>query len=287
MRRQLGIFGLTEESARLLRLLSANADVDCVRIFDPDPESARRQAAKQGAAIAEQVESALQPDLPHFLAGDALDAVIDARGDFEEQAQGFPIDAIQVVTPLTARLLWGYGVAPRDRKAELLQALHEIVESVDLTIEADELFERMLEIAVGVTGAEGGSLMLFDRATETLRIRVAEGVEPELWPKIRVAMGQGISGRVASEGRPIHVRGRADRGTYDLVRERVDVESALCVPLIHNGDVLGVLNVHHATRGDCFTDEDLRFMEQLASLDAQIIARAQETRGAPQPGRAV
>ncbi|HEB89318.1 MAG TPA: GAF domain-containing protein, partial [Deltaproteobacteria bacterium] len=94
--------------------------------------------------------------------------------------------------------------------------------------------------------------------------------------KIRVALGQGISGRVAAEGRPIHLRGRADRRSYDLIRERVDVESALCVPLIHAGRVLGVLNVHHSTRADAFSDEDLRFMEQLARLDAQIIARAQE-----------
>ncbi|MEM6987638.1 MAG: GAF domain-containing protein, partial [Pseudomonadota bacterium] len=134
----------------------------------------------------------------------------------------------------------------------------------------------MLEIAVGVTGAEGGSLMLLDPDARVLRIRVAQGVEPELWPKIRVALGQGISGRVAADGRPIHLRGRADGGQYDLVRERVDVESALCVPLIHHGQVLGVLNVHHSRRADVFGDDDLQFMEQLASLDAQIIARAQE-----------
>jgi len=203
-------------------------------------------------------------------------AIIDSSGDFASHVPAGPRSALQVVTPLTARLLWGYGVAPRDRKAELLQALHEVVESVDLTIEADELFERMLEIAVGVTGAEGGSLMLIDGDPGVLRIRVAQGVEPELWPKIRVALGQGISGRVAATGRPIHLRGPADGRSYDLMRERVDVESALCVPLIHHGKVLGVLNVHHSRRTDAFSDEDLQFMEQLASLDAQIIARAQE-----------
>ena len=30
-----------------------------------------------------------------------------------------------------------------------------------------------------------------------LRVRVAVGVEPELWPKIRVPIGEGIAGRVA------------------------------------------------------------------------------------------
>ncbi len=89
-------------------------------------------------------------------------------------------------------------------------------------------------------------------------------------------MGQGISGRVAEQARPIHLRGRADAAQYDLLRERVDVESALCVPMIHRGRVLGVLNVHHSHRADVFGDDDLAFMEQLAGLDAQIIARAQE-----------
>ena len=63
---------------------------------------------------------------------------------------------------------------------------------------------------------------------------------------------------------------------FQIVRERFDVESALCVPLIHEGLVLGVLNLHHATRADAFDDDDLEFAEQLGRLDAEIIARAQE-----------
>jgi GAF domain-containing protein len=118
--------------------------------------------------------------------------------------------------------------------------------------------------------------MLLDPASQRLRIRVARGVEPELWPKISVALGQGIAGRVAAEARPIHLRGKADATQFDLLRERVDVESALSLPLIHQGRVLGVINVHHPHRADVFSPEDIRFMEQLASLDAQIIARAQE-----------
>ena len=276
MRRRLGIWGASEESLRLLRLLSGNPDVEVLRIFDDSVASALERARGIGTALAHQVAPLLLDDEAAFFAETEFDAIIDARGDFASHVPAGPRSAIQAVTPLTARLLWGYGVAPRDRKAELLQALHEVVESVDMTVAADELFERMLEIAVGVTGAEGGSLMLLDPRANVLRIRVAQGVEPELWPKIRVELGQGISGRVAAEGRPIHLRGRADGANYDLLRERVDVESALCVPMIHHGKVLGVINVHHSQRADVFSDDDLAFMEQLASLDAQIIARAQE-----------
>ncbi|MAG29338.1 MAG: hypothetical protein CL908_00400 [Deltaproteobacteria bacterium] len=276
MRRRLGIWGASEESLKLLRRLTANPDIEVVRIYDLDVSAALERARGVASTLAHLIAPILVDDVAAFFEELHCDAIVDSDGDFASHAPAGPRAALQVVTPLTARLLWGYGVAPRDRKAELLQALHEVVESVDLTIEADELFERMLEIAVGVTGAEGGSLMLLDPESKVLRIRVAQGVEPELWPKIRVALGQGISGRVAAEGRPIHLNGRADAADYELVRDRVDVESALCVPLIHAGSVLGVLNVHHASRGEAFSDDDLRFMEQLAGLDAQIIARAQE-----------
>lgn len=276
MRRRLGIWGASEESLRLLSLLGENPEIEVNRIYDADIPGAVERARRLGDELSRQITPILVNDVAAFFAEQDFDVIVDSNGDFASHVPDGPRSALQVVTPLTARLLWGYGVAPRDRKAELLQALHEVVESVDLTIEADELFERMLEIAVGVTGAEGGSLMLLDHDAQVLRMRVARGVEPELWPKIRVALGQGISGLVAAEGRPIHLRGRADRRNYNLTRERVDVESALCVPLIHASKVLGVLNVHHASRADAFSDEDLRFMEELAKLDAQIIARAQQ-----------
>lgn len=276
MRRRVGIWGASDESLRLLRLLLANPGVEVPRIYDADVAAALERARALGPALGGHVAPLLVDDPAAFFGEQQYDAIVDATGDAASHVRARPLPTPQIVTPLMARLLFGYGVAPRDRKAELLQALHEVVESVELTIETDELFERMLEIAVGVTGAEGGSLMLLDPESHALRIRVARGVEPELWPKIRVALGQGISGKVAAEGRPIQLRGRADRASYDLLRERVDVESALCVPLIHAGKVLGVLNVHHSTRADAFGEEDLRFMEQLARLDAQIIARAQE-----------
>src|SRR4030095_11350257 len=47
-------------------------------------------------------------------------------------------------------------------------------------------------------------------------------------------------------------------------------------PLLHDGRVLGVLNLHHRTRMDAFDDDALAFTEELARLDAQIIARAQQ-----------
>lgn len=282
MRKRIGIFGLSEEALQLIPLLVANPEVELGGIVDrgaPDDRSAfderlRRRDGDLGATIA----AARVASVANLLADVTLHAVIDASP--EEEFAGLCPDAVernlQIVSPLTARLLWGYGAPSVDRKAELLQTLAEVVESYNLTIDTDELFGRMLEIARSVTGADGGSLMLLDSDRNELLIRVAAGIEPELWTKIRVPIGDGIAGRVAADARPLRLRGKADREAFHILHERLDVVSALCVPLVHDGRVLGVLNLHHASRPDAFSDEDLEFAEQLARLDAQIIARSQE-----------
>ncbi|MCA9511886.1 MAG: GAF domain-containing protein [Myxococcota bacterium] len=279
MRRRVGICGASEETLRLLALLVGNADVDVVRIYDPNPRAAASRARAVRPELGDFVAAIATDDFDAFVAGDALHAVVDDAPGGVSFAQRLPNAAargIQVLTPLAARLLWAYGVAAHDRKSELLQALSEVVESVELTVDADELFTRMLEIAIGVTGADGGSLMLLDETARELRIRVAVGVERELWPKIRVPLGEGIAGRAAATARPLRIAGRADHADFHIVRERLDVESALCVPLVHEGRVLGVLNLHHSVRTGQFGEDDLAFVEQLAHLDAQIIARARE-----------
>jgi GAF domain-containing protein len=278
MRKPIGIFGATDEALQLIPLLAANPAVEIAGVFDANAAALRRQLPHLDPDVADTLEAKLTDDPSWFADPARLYAVVDAEPDPGFAAR-FPQAAergLQIVTPLLARLLWGYGVPSGDRKAELLQALHEVLESYNFAIDADELFRRMLEIAIGVTHAEGGSVMLLDPEMGELRVRVAVGVEPELWPKIRVPLGEGIAGRVAAEARPLRLRGKADRQTFQVVRERLDVESALCVPLVHAGRVLGVLNLHHSTRPEAFSEADLEFMEQLAHLDAQIIARAQE-----------
>jgi GAF domain-containing protein len=278
MRKRIGIYGAAEEATQLIPLLLANPAVEITVVFDPDAAELRARTAGLDPAVAGVLEAALTDDPSALDAEAALDAVIDTgiEPGFADRFPEVAAQGVQIVSPLSARLLWGYNAHSGDHKAELLQALHEVVDSYNLTIDADELFARMLEIACNVTGAEGGSLMLLDDTTRELRVRVASGVEPELWPKIRVPIGEGIAGKVAAEARPLHLRGKADRQNFRIVRERLDVESALCVPLVHEGRVLGVLNLHHSTRPDAFSETDLQFAEQLAGLDAQIIARAQE-----------
>jgi diguanylate cyclase (GGDEF)-like protein len=278
MRRRIGIYRATEEARQLIPSLLENPDLEIAAIVDPDAESIRQQFGTIDSGVARVLGERLTAELDPLLLDPDLHAVIDAssNGEFAANHTALAERGVQIVTPLTARLLWCFSHASQNSKSDLLTALHEIVDSYNLTVDSDELFSRVLEIAVAVTGAEGGSLMLLDHGARELRVRVATDVEPELWPKIRVPLGHGIAGRVAADGRPLRLRGKADRQAFQIVHERLDVESAISVPLIFEGRVLGVLNLHHSTQADAFSDESLEFAERLAHLDAQIIAQSQE-----------
>jgi Nif-specific regulatory protein len=182
----------------------------------------------------------------------------------------------RILSPLSARLLFGQAEDPGVRREELLGALSEIAESLRLGGDAPGLFERLLEGAVGATDASGGSLMLVDESDATLRIHAAVGLERELWAKIRVAPGEGIAGRVLAEGRALKVRGAADPEQFPHVRPRHNALSCLCVPLLHEGRAVGVLSLHDEERADAFDDDDLAFAEALGRLGAEIAVRARE-----------
>jgi diguanylate cyclase (GGDEF)-like protein len=277
MPRTLALLGASEEGVELLQLLAANPDLEVAAIFDPDPASARARLAALPPELAARALERLTDDLSRLAGLPGLVAAIDARGPAapaevpELAARGIPL-----VSPATARLLYGGAVPSPERKRELLEALGEIVESVDLTRDAEELYARMLEVAVAVSGAEGGSLLLLDPETRTLRVAFALGMERELWPKVRLALGEGVAGRVAAEARPRLIHGPADPEEFGLRKPRADLACALSLPLVHAGRVLGVLNLHHSTRPDAFGEADLAFAEELGRLDAALVARAQE-----------
>jgi GAF domain-containing protein len=276
MRKRIGIYYANDEVLQLIPSLLANPDLEISAIFDQAAGPLRQRLSDFGQD-APLLVSKLTDQIETLLDDTALHTIIDASAelDFARQYPQTVEQGVQVVSPLTARLLWCFVPTSGNRKTELLGALHELVESYNLTIDADALFARMLEIAVGVTGAEGGSLMLLDTEARELELRVADGIESELWPKIRVPLGDGIAGRVAADARPLRLRGKADPQSFRIVRERFDVEAALSVPMIFETKVLGVLNLHHSTNPDAFSDEDLGFAQQLARLDAQIIVQSQ------------
>jgi GAF domain-containing protein len=279
LRKRIAIVGSSEEGLELIPPLEANPEVEIAALVVGDLESSLAMLRESFPELAPQYADRLTTDLEAVLALPGLAAVVDADASQAQRIRFEREGGLQITTPALARLLYAFGPVDAFTKSDLLHALREILDSYDLALDRRGLLSRVLQVAVAATGADRGSLMLWRSERRELQLEVAMGIEAELHEKIRLRSGEGIAGRVFALGRPILLNGKADQHRYDITRERDDVESAISAPLLYGGEVLGVLNLSHARDRDVFDEEDLDFVEQLARLDARLIARAEEFHG--------
>ena len=278
MRKRLAIIGHGEEGLALIPLLEANPDVEVCAILTQDREATLEGLRQVQAGLDQRFAARVTDRIEDVLQTEGLVAIVDAdpASSMEEVLSEAPARGIQVTTPLIAKLLYAFGPVDATRKPDLLQTLGEILESYNFTVDRSGLLNRVLQIAVGATGADRGSLMLIDPGDDCLTVGGAIGIEKELIDKIRIRPGEGIAGRALQDRRAILLKGKADRQRYNIVRERDDVVSAISAPLIYGDQVIGVLNLSHTREHGVFTNDDLDFVQQLAHIDAKIIARAEE-----------
>ncbi|TDJ10169.1 MAG: GAF domain-containing protein [Deltaproteobacteria bacterium] len=278
MRKRLAIIGHGEEGLALIPLLEANPDVEVCAILTQDREATLEGLRQVQAGLDQRFAARVTDRIEDVLQTEGLVAIVDAdpASSMEQVLSEAPARGIQVTTPLIAKLLYAFGPVDATRKPDLLQTLGEILESYNFTVDRSGLLNRVLQIAVGATGADRGSLMLIDPSDDCLTVDVAIGIEKELIDKIRIRPGEGIAGRALQDRRAILLKGKADRQRYNIVRERDDVVSAISAPLIYGDQVIGVLNLSHTREHGVFTNDDLDFVQQLAHIDAKIIARAEE-----------
>src|SRR5947208_6947054 len=104
------------------------------------------------------------------------------------------------------------------------------------------------------------SFVFFVCQGEPLLPEYVHGVDYDLFTSIRIPLGQGLSGWVARNEKPI-TNGNPAAETFHLgSSSRVtSLQSALCVPLRGRDGVAGVLTLYHHER-NCFTKDHLRLL---------------------------
>ena len=84
---------------------------------------------------------------------------------------------------------------------------------------------------------------------------------------VRIKLGEGIAGRVAATREPVLINGKVSE------RRTLKVDSAVCVPLLHREQLLGVLNLNGA--GDrVYSEHDFAAVSMFAEHAAIAVANA-------------
>jgi len=153
------------------------------------------------------------------------------------------------------------------KKYENLQRLHSVSKVIHSSLDPQKALELIVTEAVGLMRASSGSLVLINPTTNFLEIEASIGL-PEHACELKLRVGEGITGWVASSGKPARIPDvRQDPRYFMLGRE---IASELAVPLEVNGQVRGVINVD-SVKKNAFTAEDQEMLESLAKEASKVI----------------
>src|SRR5215813_12814347 len=83
--------------------------------------------------------------------------------------------------------------------------LIEVADVLNTTLDLDTLLQRVAEVVKRVLDYEIFSILLLNERAQELRFRFQIGHVPEVAERIRVKVGEGVTGRAAKERRAILV----------------------------------------------------------------------------------
>jgi putative methionine-R-sulfoxide reductase with GAF domain len=125
------------------------------------------------------------------------------------------------------------------------------------------------------------SLMLLDSPRETLSIAAQQGIDPGVADRVKVRVGQGISGWVARNRKPLFVRVREESDTpMHTDQDAYNSDSFICVPLTYKDRICGVLNLSNKRDGEVFDEFDLDRAVLVGSIIAMTLGSQEMVRRA-------
>jgi phosphoserine phosphatase RsbU/P len=149
--------------------------------------------------------------------------------------------------------------------------LLEVADVVNTTLDLETTLRRVAELVRKVIDYEIFAILLLNEQRQELYVRFQVGYPPEVADRMRVKIGEGITGRAAQLRQAVLV---GDTSTLDYYISAVpNVHSELAIPLIVKNRIIGVIDIEARER-DYFTEEHKRLLTLIASRMAVGIENA-------------
>lgn len=131
------------------------------------------------------------------------------------------------------------------------------------------------------------SVYLLDEETDQYVLMATEGLNKRAIGKVHLASDEGLVGLVGTRQEPLNLSNASDHPQYRYFPETGEerYSSFLGTPIIHNGQVLGVLIVQQKERRE-FSDEEVSFIVTMGAQLATVIAYAEASGSVTATGRA-
>jgi sigma-B regulation protein RsbU (phosphoserine phosphatase) len=147
-------------------------------------------------------------------------------------------------------------------QAETLLLLNEVGRETSSILDVAELLRRAAEQIKRVIDYQILSLMLYDEKQKVFRHRIDVKHGQHVQGKLRVAVSEGIVGAAATLKAPVRVPDVSADPRYLMVNP--ETRSELAIPMIHKGQVIGVLDLE-SPQLNYFTEDHVQTLSILAA----------------------
>ena len=150
------------------------------------------------------------------------------------------------------------------RTREELALLFELSQTLKRITSVEEVVERFLADVVNVLDAREGTFLAVDEEKRELRILCHHGSTPRTVAEFRLAIGEGVAGKVAQDGQARIIN---DTQKCDYYIDDINpVRSLIAVPMHVGGRLIGVVSINDRQAGEPFTLGHLHLLSSLARL---------------------
>ncbi len=167
-----------------------------------------------------------------------------------------------------------------EEKVRELSILRRVGDIAGHVFEIDFFYRSFVDVLIEEVRAMNCSFMAFDPVSDRLELKVArsrndDGIIFDSPVKSRTifALGEGVAGTVALTRETIFIPDTARDDRFKLRDAAVPIGTLICIPLVFNERLLGVVNISHPDK-ECFTESTKRLMEILCGFVSNIVGNA-------------
>jgi hypothetical protein len=250
----------------------------------------RRLVAKQSATMSASQEHAATATRLIELEAEIARASEEARRaakraeDLEQQvAAGSPkLEQMQVELHRRSELL--------RQKTRTLYLIDKVLTLDNMATDPRKLIDGLLALVGDDMAAQRCSLMLMAPEPGYLYLAAARGLAPHIVEGSKIAIGEGVAGRVAASREPILVQDVEAAQAHPLLRDQYfTTGSFISFPLIYHDTLVGVVNLTNRAQRGVFIEEDVERVRLLGLVISLVVSHARfvERPPAPAPGALV
>ena len=162
-------------------------------------------------------------------------------------------------------------------RTQHLSMLNEVTKQLTSTLELESLLKRIVESAIEIIKSTSCVLLIFDSQNDELVYEVTTGEIGSSLQGKRIPKDEGASGEAFIRRKPV-IKNRIHPENLYLFNDAPEtitkIQNILAVPLISQGEVVGILEAINKNDDLPFTADDLQILEGFASQAAVAIHNA-------------